>query len=361
MSTADAPVDLELVGIGKRYGEVEALCDCSLEVHRGETLVLLGPSGCGKTTLLSIIAGFERPDRGSLRLGGRTLGDEPPNRRNVGMVFQHYALFPHLSVRENIAYGLRARGVPRGETDARVEEMVVLLKLDGLWARLPAELSGGQRQRVAVARALAVRPVVLLLDEALSALDKNLREQMQLELSLLVRRLGITTILVTHDQREAFAMGHRIAVMAGGRIVQCGPPEEIYARPADRFVLEFVGSVNRLPGVVRSVRGGVAEVLGPGGLVATGAWTAGGAPSAALLYLRAEDVRLSRAPTAVHPVTPGRVEMVTFLGSVRRYIVALGEHQLVAELPSTVGLGVETGVPVYLDFDASACRLVPDA
>ncbi len=357
-SARPRPVDLELLDVSKSFGRVQAVTGGSLVVHRGETLALLGPSGCGKTTLLNIIAGFEYPDTGEVRLRGRPITTVAPNHRDIGLVLQHYALFPHLTVRRNIDYGLRARRLPAATIAERVGEVVGLLKLDGLDDRYPAQLSGGQRQRVAVARALAIRPVVLLLDEALSALDKNLREQMQVELSLLLRRLEITTVLVTHDQREAFAMGDRIAVMEAGRIVQTGTPAEVYARPRTRFVLEFLGSTNCLAAEARATADGWLEVWTGQGLrlrQRAGSVAAG----RARLYVRAEDVRLSPAPTPVHDASPGRVGLVTFLGAVRRYVVLLGGEQVIAEVPVHAG-GDEVSVDdlVYLDFDPERSYLV---
>ena len=358
MSQIHGPIDLELRAVSKRFGTVEAVVDCSFIVGRGETLALLGPSGCGKSTLLNIIAGFEHADRGTVQLRDQAIENLPPNRREVGLVFQHYALFPHLSVRENVAYGLRARRLPRATIDERVAEMIELLKLQALEGRYPAALSGGQRQRVAVARALAIRPAVLLLDEALSALDKNLREQMQVELSLLLRRLDITTILVTHDQREAFTMGHRIAVMEAGRLVQVGTPDEIYARPSSSFVLEFVGSANCLLASVEDTNGGAAVVT-PTGLVFR-VPVPRDLPSNPRLrvYVRAEDVRLSATPTPTHAKMPARVALMTFLGAVRRYVVLLEGLQIVAEVPASLPGPAQVGDEVFLDVAAERCHLV---
>jgi len=233
-----------------------------------------------------------------------------------------------------------------------------LLKLHGLEGRYPAALSGGQRQRVAVARALAIRPAVLLLDEALSALDKNLREQMQVELSLLLRRLEITTILVTHDQREAFTMGHRIAVMEAGRLVQVGTPDEIYARPRSSFVLEFVGSANCLPASVDESNGGAAVVT-PTGLTFRVAVPRDLPPNPRLrVYVRAEDVRLSATPTPTHPKMPARVALMTFLGAVRRYVLLLDGMQIVAEVPASFPGPTHVGDEVFLDVAADRCHLV---
>ena len=233
----------------KNYGPLQAVAGVSLSVARGEFVGLLGPSGCGKTTTLQMIAGFASPDRGSITLDGRDLTRIPANRRNVGIVFQSYALFPHMTVAGNIAFGLEMRKVPRAERDARVRAAIAQVALDGLADRHPRQLSGGQQQRVALARALVINPDVLLLDEPLGALDAKLREGMQAELRQLQRKLGITTILVTHDQAEAMALCDRVAVMDGGRILQVAAPWEAYERPANAFVSGFLGKTNRLDGL----------------------------------------------------------------------------------------------------------------
>ena len=233
----------------KNYGPLQAVAGVSLSVARGEFVGLLGPSGCGKTTTLQMIAGFASPDRGSITLDGRDLTRIPANRRNVGIVFQSYALFPHMTVAGNIAFGLEMRKVPRAEREARVRAAIAQVALDGLADRHPRQLSGGQQQRVALARALVINPDVLLLDEPLGALDAKLREGMQAELRQLQRKLGITTILVTHDQAEAMALCDRVAVMDGGRILQVAAPWEAYERPANAFVSGFLGKTNRLDGL----------------------------------------------------------------------------------------------------------------
>jgi putative spermidine/putrescine transport system ATP-binding protein len=236
--------DLRLAGITKRYGAVTAVDGVDLEVRDGEFLTLLGPSGCGKTTTLGLIAGFFPPSAGEIYLKGRPVAGLPPFKRDIGVVFQDYALFPHMTAGENVAFGLRMRNVERAEMDARVKEALDLVQLRGLGERRPLELSGGQRQRVALARALVIRPAVLLLDEPLSNLDLKLREEMRVEIAGLQRRLGITTVFVTHDQGEALVMSDRIAVMNAGRIEQLGRPAEIYERPATRFVAQFIGRMN---------------------------------------------------------------------------------------------------------------------
>lgn len=359
--TTPAPEDLEVFRISKSFDRVRVLEDCSLRVARGEVVALLGPSGCGKSTLLNIVAGFERPDDGDVTIRGRSVEGDPPNRRATAMVFQNYALFPHMTVRANIGYGLAARRLDRRVTAERIAEALALLRLGGLEDRYPNELSGGQQQRVAIARAIATRPDVLLLDEALSALDKTLREAMQVELSLLVRRLGVTTIMVTHDQREAFAMADRIAIMHGGRIIQVGRPEEIYARPKTAFVVEFLGSVNRLPGRVTPRPGGGVRLAGPAGLdIALPAPDAAPEDVASLaVYLRASDVALVPAPTEQHAATPATVTLVSLLGATRRIVASLGDHQVISERPDT-GPPPAPGDAVYLAFDPAACHVVPE-
>ena len=257
---------LRVRGVRKHFADVAALDGLDLDVQRGEMFVLVGGSGSGKTTLLRCIAGFERPDDGTIRLAGRDMTALPPYRRPVNTMFQSYALFPHLSVARNVAFGLR--GLPRGEVEARVAEMLGLVRLEGYGERRPDQLSGGQQQRVALARALARRPELLLLDEPLSALDRNLREATRQELSALQRRLGVTFVLVTHDQEEALTLATRIGVMQAGRLAQVGTPADIYERPASRFVAEFLGAANILRGVVRaSDAGGALIALSTGGQV----------------------------------------------------------------------------------------------
>ena len=238
---------LDLQGLEKRYRDHAAVADLSLSVERGESVALLGPSGCGKTTTLRMLAGLVTPDRGTIRIDGSDVTALPAHRRNMGYVFQSYALFPHLTVQRNVAFGLEERTVPRAEIDRRVGEALGLVHLAGLGGRRPRELSGGQQQRVALARALVIRPSVLLLDESLSNLDAKLRDAMRHEIRSIQRSLAITTLFVTHDQVEALTMCDRIAVMDRGRIVQVGTPEEIYEAPSTRFVADFVGRSNVLP------------------------------------------------------------------------------------------------------------------
>jgi len=241
---------VELVEVWKQFDETTAVQGISLRIPQGEFFSLLGPSGCGKTTTLRMIAGFEQPSRGAIRLLGQEIQHQPPNRRNVNMVFQNYALFPHLSVYDNVAFGLQAKRYPRQEIPGRVAEALAMVRLSGLGPRKPAQLSGGQQQRVALARALVNRPAVLLLDEPLGALDQKLRKDMQLELKRLQREVGITFIYVTHDQEEALTMSDRIAVMNQGKVLQVAEPRQIYEVPGTRFVADFIGTTNFFPGKV---------------------------------------------------------------------------------------------------------------
>ena len=241
---------LRIDAVVKKFGAFRAVDRLSLDIRAGEFFALLGPSGCGKTTLLRMLAGFETPDEGRILLDGKDIAQVLPHQRPVNMMFQNYALFPHLTVRDNIAFGLKRARMPRSEIDTRVAEMVALVKLEGLEKRKPDQLSGGQRQRVALARSLARRPQVLLLDEPLAALDKKLRESTQLELMELQRRLGMTFIIVTHDQEEAMTMADRIGVMDNGRLEQVATPRELYEAPNSRWVAEFVGDINLFEGQV---------------------------------------------------------------------------------------------------------------
>src|SRR5215217_5717421 len=247
-----APLLLRIEAVVRKFGAFRAVDGVSLDIKAGEFFALLGPSGCGKTTLLRMLAGFEAPDRGRILLGGKDIAQALPHERPINMMFQNYALFPHLTVRDNIAFGLKRAGMAREKIAARVAEMVALVKLDGMEKRKPDQLSGGQKQRVALARSLARRPQVLLLDEPLAALDKKLRESTQLELMDLQRRLGTTFIIVTHDQEEAMTMAGRIGVMDAGRLEQVATPRDLYEAPRSRWVAEFVGDVNLFDGEISS-------------------------------------------------------------------------------------------------------------
>lgn len=268
MTVVGTEVDkgLVLTGIHKSYGKVAAVKNLDLQVKGGELVALLGPSGCGKTTTLRMVAGFETPDSGSVRIGDEEISQLPPHKRRLGMVFQNYSLFPHRTVAENIGFGLRMAGMAKAARDAKIDEMLDLVQLRGRGDVYPSKLSGGQQQRVALARSLVVNPKVLLLDEPLGALDKSLRESMQFEIRGMQQRLGITALLVTHDQEEAMSMADQVAVMNGGRILQIGAPADIYDRPKSRFVAEFLGTSNIFEG--RAGDDGSSLVIsGPGGPV----------------------------------------------------------------------------------------------
>jgi putative spermidine/putrescine transport system ATP-binding protein len=294
-------IAVELDGVSKHFGKITAVNQVSLQVRRGELVTLLGPSGCGKTTLLNLIAGFLDPDAGEIAIDGRRITDVPTYRREIGIMFQSYALFPHMSVAANVAYGLKMRRIPRPEIARRVAQALALIKLEGLEDRKPRQLSGGQQQRVALARALVIRPRVLLLDEPFSALDRNLRASMQVELKEIVRKLEVTTIFVTHDQSEALSLSDRIAVIAQGRIHQLGSPQEIYRTPIDRFVASFIGDANVLRGRLVGIDGATAAVALGQIEVSVASSGIASAPIGAVvdLFMRPEDMRVAEGGAAV--------------------------------------------------------------
>ncbi|RKQ72344.1 ABC transporter ATP-binding protein [Oceanibaculum indicum] len=336
---------IRLAGCAKTFPDgTRALEPLDLEVNAGETLVFLGPSGCGKTTTLRLIAGLEMPDAsGRILFGDEDVTALPIEKRNVGMVFQSYALFPNMSVAGNIAYGLKIRRVPDSDRRRRVAEMLEMMRITELADRSIDQLSGGQRQRVALARALAVEPRVLLLDEPLTALDAKLREDLRLEIDRLLRRLGITAIYVTHDQAEAMALGDRIVVMSKGRVAQIGRPRDIYLKPADRFVADFIGSMNRLSGTARN---GLLELSG-GNLP----WT--GPDGAVEAALRPESLRLAEEGM---PALTGTVVSAFFLGDRQRLIVdGIAPEPLIVDAPNRIEIAA--GDAVRLTFDADA--LIP--
>src|ERR1700719_3344845 len=307
-------IELEVRALTKRYSPQVSVGPISFEVHEGEFFSLLGPSGCGKTTTLRCIAGFETLSGGSITVGGERLDDKPPHRRDVGLVFQNYALFPHLTVFDNVAFGLRLRRVAKSEIAARVESVLRLVDLATMTGRFPAQLSGGQQQRVAIARSLVLEPQILMFDEPLSNLDFKLRIQMRDELKSLQRRLGKTSIYVTHDQTEALALSDRIAVLSHGRIEQIGTPSEIYERPATAFVAEFIGSSNLFPGriVERNGAGALVET-GTGLRLTCGADGVGGAEVSVLL--RPERIQVQSPGTGAQiNCFAARIVEVTYLG-----------------------------------------------
>jgi putrescine transport system ATP-binding protein len=318
--------------VTKRFGTVAAVDGLSLDIYEGEFFALLGPSGCGKTTLLRMLAGFETPDEGRILLADDDIGRVPPYRRPVNMMFQSYALFPHLTVAGNVAFGLRQEGLPRPQIAARVAEMLALVKLEGLSARKPHQLSGGQRQRVALARSLVKRPKVLLLDEPLAALDKKLRAETQFELMELQARLGTTFVIVTHDQEEAMTVAHRIAVMDRGRLAQVATPPELYEQPASRWVAGFIGDVNLIEGAVVAADARGLAIEGAGGhrYVAAGVAGAAGDPRVGQqvwIALRPEKLRLAATkPEGVgENCVAGRVHDIAYLGDVSLYKVRLDD------------------------------------
>jgi putative spermidine/putrescine transport system ATP-binding protein len=321
-----AEIDVRVAGLRKRYGDVTAVDGVDLEIGRGEFFTMLGPSGSGKTTTLRVIAGFERPDEGTVQLGGKDVSQLPPYARNVNTVFQDYALFPHLTVQENVEYGLRVKKVARGERRRRATEALALVQLEGYGGRKPAQLSGGQRQRVALARAIVNRPQALLLDEPLGALDLKLRQELQVELKRIQQELGITFVYVTHDQEEALTMSDRLAVFNEGKIEQVGAPAEVYEHPASEFIAGFIG---------------VSNVLERGGRRFT---------------VRPEKIRLlgdGEQPERGVNVEEGRIRDVVYVGAITRYHVELdagGELTVVSQ-------NLESGSSEVLERQGSRVRL----
>jgi spermidine/putrescine transport system ATP-binding protein len=358
---------VELKGVSKHFGPVVAVDNVSLSIRDGEFFSLLGPSGCGKTTTLRLIAGFELPTEGKVYIGGQLQGETPPYRRPVNTVFQTYALFPHMTVFQNVAFGLEMQKVPKGEIRQRVLEALEMVQLPGMENRKPNQLSGGQQQRVALARALVNRPKVLLLDEPLGALDLKLRKAMQLELKALQHRVGITFIYVTHDQEEALTMSDRIAVMNCGRVLQVGTPEEIYEQPADRFVADFIGETNFLEGEVQECLAGEVRVVVDGTLTLyvpappLSPPTLGGMKGGVTIAIRPEKISLHAEPLDQRAV-PGIVREVVYTGTDTRYLVQLTERTLVTVRRQNVDLGTTMGFPVgakvYLQWQLESARLL---
>jgi putative spermidine/putrescine transport system ATP-binding protein len=336
-----SPASVEFRGLRRAFGPTTALDGLDLAVRPGELLALLGPSGCGKTTALRMLAGFEHPDAGAVLVDGEDVTGVPAHRRDAGMVFQSYSLFPHLNALDNVAFGLRMRGVGKAERHARAQELLELVGLPEHGSRYPHQLSGGQQQRIALARALALRPRVLLLDEPLSALDAKVRLTLREEIRRLQQELGITTLFVTHDQEEALSMADRVAVMRDGRLEQCAEPAELYARPATAFVAEFVGTMNRLPGrigddaSVVSVLGATLPVDGPAA-----------APHTDVdVLVRPENIRLAAGDGE------GTVVAATFLGATTRLTVRLaGGTEVKADLSTHDAAAFPAGAPVAVSL-----------
>jgi iron(III) transport system ATP-binding protein len=345
---------LELDRLAKHYGGVRSVDGIDLAVEPGEFICLLGPSGCGKTTTLRMIAGFLEPDEGEIRVNGRVVSAPhsvvPPERRNMGMIFQSYAVWPHMTVRENVGYGLRMQKVAAGEREKRVAAILQATKLDELGGRYPGELSGGQQQRVALARALAPKPDILLLDEPLSNLDANLRADMRFEIRRLHDEFRNTSIYVTHDQLEAMTMADRIVIMNLGRIEQIGAPEEVYDRPQSRFVARFIGGSNVIEG--RQAADRRVEVNGHAIDVGSGEFPAAG--SSVGVCVKTHDLELvPGAGNGAANAIPGKVVSQAYLGSHRDYVVDVGQELLVS---APASLQIDNGAPVQVRFRAERCR-----
>ncbi len=364
MNTSDAYIRIE--AISKRFGDVVAVDHVDLDIGGGEFFSLLGASGCGKTTLLRMLAGFEVPTEGEIFIDGAPMAAVPPHHRPTNMVFQNYAIFPHLDVRKNVAYGLRSERLSRAERDRRVEAALEMVKLPGYGDRRSDAMSGGQRQRVALARALVRRPKVLLLDEPLGALDKKLREQMQIELRTLQQSLGITFVFVTHDQEEAMTLSDRIAVMAAGKVLQVAPPEEIYQRPASIAVADFLGQMNFLDGSVVGLENGraIVETAGLGRMAARadGGFVRAGARL--VVAIRPERMTLSREPLGEGGnAVQGVLRHTAYLGDRRHFYVTVDGREeplaVAAQEPVAAIGGIAGGSsPVWLSWPDDAVVLL---
>jgi putative spermidine/putrescine transport system ATP-binding protein len=350
--------ELELQSLQKRFGEVHALKNLDLTFHSGEFVSLLGPSGCGKTTALRIIAGFEHADAGRVLLNGKDITATPANRRDMGMVFQAYSLFPNMSAQDNVEFGLRVRGVSRAKRAKIAADLLEMVGLASARGRHPHQLSGGQQQRVALARALAIQPAVLLLDEPLSALDAKVRVQLRDEIRRLQTELGITTAYVTHDQEEALAVSDRVVVLSAGQIEQVGPPEEIYGNPQTIFVAEFIGTMNRVHGTV--LPGGSGLVAFPDATIVVDAARTEPAGESVIVLIRPESIELQRRGENGRDgaAVEGQVSTHTFLGSVTRLGLSTSLGQLVADIPSSTAFSLPVGTPVNVRWDTDSVRLL---
>jgi putative spermidine/putrescine transport system ATP-binding protein/spermidine/putrescine transport system ATP-binding protein len=346
-----------LAAVGKSYGEVRAVAALDLAIDEGSFVTLLGPSGCGKTTTLRMVAGLENSDTGDIFIKGRRVNDVPIHQRNLGLVFQNFALFPHRTVQQNVAYGLKFRGIGRAEQEARVKRALEMVRLPGYGARLPAQLSGGQQQRVALARAIVIGPDVLLLDEPLSSLDAGLREEMRVELKTIQRELGVTTIFVTHDQGEALALSDKIVVMEHGRKIQEGAPQEVYNRPASRFVAGFLGHSNFLEGRIEPRGAFGCLTFGDGVRLAVPRPTGG----ETCVALRAEKILLAPGPAPTDGLTrlSGRVAAVDYQGTTARYFIEVAGTRLQA-IGMIDGAPLAEGDEVEIGVRAADCVLLKD-
>lgn len=348
-----------LEGVSKFYGSVCAVECLSLSIARGESVALLGPSGCGKTTTLNLMAGFLEPDAGTIRIGDRNVVGIPPNKRNIGMVFQSYALFPHLTVAENVAFGLKLRRVEKSERASRVVEALQMVRLEGLSDRYPRQLSGGQQQRVSLARALVVKPDIMLFDEPLSNLDAKLREEMRTELLEIQDRVKITSVYVTHDQEEALALADRVAVMTDGHIEQIGTPDEVYESPATAFVAKFLGESNVLPATVTEVSGksticdsGNSNIRSEG----NGRFAVGDRVE---VVVRTERISLGPEPMTLDNCYRARLAHVIYLGGNIRYLLQLDQHRIVSVEKNLGDRGyLQEGSDIFVGWSARDSLLV---
>ena len=345
--------------VQKTYdGEHLIVRDLNLHIRRGEFLTLLGPSGSGKTTCLMMLAGFETPTAGEIRLGDQVINKVPPHKRNIGMVFQNYALFPHMTVAENLRFPLAIRKLPAAEIDAKVKEALGMVRLDKFASRYPLQLSGGQQQRIALARALVFGPELVLMDEPLGALDKQLREHMQMEIKYIHENLGVTVVFVTHDQGEALTMSDRVAVFNEGRIQQLAPPAQLYENPTNAFVAQFIGENNRLLGKVNRVDGRRCEVDVGGAVIQATAVNIAGPGSGTTLSLRPERVALGEPVDGYPNSFPGRIEELIYLGDhIRTRVSLLGHDDFVVKVPNRGNHAVlRPGDPVTVAWHAEDCR-----
>lgn len=347
-------VPVLLKQITKRFGDVIALENIDLEIAEGELFFLLGPSGCGKTTCLRIVAGFYQPDEGELYFGKRRMNDVPPHKRNTGMVFQNYALWPHMTVYENVAYGLDVRKVSASEKRRRVQQALEIVHMEEYAQRTPNQLSGGQQQRVALARALVIEPEVLLLDEPLSNLDAQLRLEMRQEIKRIHRETGITALYVTHDQKEALSLADRLAVMKDGRVIQVGSPREVYTHPVNRFVAGFIGETNFLEGHVVERESEQIGVKTPVGTVFSSQAEGFQIGEAITLSVRPESLVVSTEAVGALNELPAVVQRITYLGNVEELELSLSNgHEMKALHPNPGSRNLGSGSVVYLSFAAS--------